>query len=209
MYIKFTSFVAFLHATSNMADDSKNSSIIQSDPFNLFVSSVKEKIGNSLLTSCHEGAATDALCNSLTPLSNISRSLYRLNNTMAKNLDEKFRDLGILTEVLHGVNFKLTIPMNLVFTENSSDAIPLFMPLDTGTLIGFDANDNMFVPRKSGDEETPPTHKFIPEYRWNMCDTNIGYHYRTLVWIADTNLSVSSNTINCEKICVTRKFITP
>ncbi|CCU82201.1 hypothetical protein BGHDH14_bgh04036 [Blumeria hordei DH14] len=209
MYIKFTLFVVFLYATSNMADDNSNSSVIQSDPFNLFISSSNEKIGSSLLTSCHEGAATDTLCLPLNPSSNTSRSVFRLNNTMTKNFDEKLCDLGILTEVLRGVNFKITMPMKLVFAENSSDAIPLFMPLDTGTLIGFDADGTMFVPRKSGDEETLSSQNFTPEYRWNMCDTNIGYHYRTLVWIADTNLSVSSSTINCEKICVTRKFIDP
>ncbi|RKF64967.1 hypothetical protein OnM2_014035 [Erysiphe neolycopersici] len=174
----------------------------QTAPFNLVISAPGRKINGSYLTSCHEGAATEGLC--LASSSKISASIYNLNYTAENIADFALGTVGILTWILPGIEFNLSSPMELNYSPTSNIAVPLFTPSETGTMIGFDEDEKMFIPSFVDDTKADIQPYEDLYYRWFICETYVGYKYTTLAWVLGKN-SIPQNP-TCQKVDVIKEL---
>ena len=172
----------------------------QSKPFNLVLESKNPNATGKYLTPCHEGAAIDGLCLSTAA---DSGDVYRYNYTDTSDFKSPS---GLLTWILRGGNFNATLPMQLSYNPSSNVAVPLFMPAQSGQLISFDKDGLMYILGYFDDRVQPLNRSApaTPYHRWYVCDTYVGYAYRTLAW--GLGEAVPQNP-SCVKVHVKRKFV--
>ncbi len=177
----------------------------QSAPFYLQLSSSNTTVDGAILASCHEGAAIEGLCLG-GGLPADSSSTYYLNYTTQQTPDPVLGYTGLLTWVLHGGNFELSSPLSLQFNPTSNVAAPLFTPSDNGQQVGFDQDGYLYIPGSVDDTVSPPKYTGLtPLYQWNVCYTNFGYFYKTLVWVVGKGAKAQNPT--CVDVKVKRVFI--
>ncbi|KAI0998555.1 hypothetical protein K3495_g9641 [Podosphaera aphanis] len=175
----------------------------QTPPFNLVISSTNKTINGSILYSCHEGAAIQALC--LTSSPSDQSSVYRLNYTAQRFVDPVLGNTGVLTWTLEGVNFNASTSMKLGYDPTSNVAVPLLTPMNEGTTIGFDNTAQMYIPGYADDTSLLNIASIKTYRRWFVCDTNAGYKYKTLAWVVGLYSNPQNPT--CQKVEVVRRFI--
>lgn len=66
--------------------------------------------------------------------------------------------------------------MSLDYNPASNVAVPLFEPGYPDLTVAFDADNRLNIPTYT---ETG----YAPIYRWYVCDTSVGYKYKTLAWV--------------------------
>lgn len=95
--------------------------------------------------------------------------------------------------------------MALSYNPTSNVAVPLFGPGgDSGTFVGFDKANKMFIAQYLDDSIVPPAYVPKAVYRWAICKTNAGYYYTTLAWIMGSH---SSDNPTCQKVDIVRVFL--
>jgi hypothetical protein len=177
----------------------------QSAPFYLAVTSSNATLNGSALYPCHEGAAIEGLClgGPLGDGSSLDSYTYNLNFSSQAQPDPVLGTTGVLTWVLHGGNFNLSSSMSLSYNPTSNVALPLFTPSGTGTSVGFDDQNKMFIPQYYDDTQSVGVFKTAPIYRWSICKTYYGYSYTTLAWIMGPG---SAGNPTCQEVDVVRVF---
>lgn len=96
--------------------------------------------------------------------------------------------------------------MYLSTDPTSNVAMPMFLPGEDQTYVGFGARDRMYIESYIDDTVTPPKVLSTPTkyYRWYVCETNYsGYQYTTLAWVLG---NAKPENPSCEKIIVVRVF---
>lgn len=184
---------------------------LQTAPFYLIIKASNHSINNDLLTSCHEGAAVEGLC--LTkPLSG-SGSMYTLNYSSQGSTNQGLGTSGVLTWILQIHKVDISSSMKLKYTPISNVAVPLFTSSESSTEVGFDDENQMFIPGSFDDRNpyvvisTPAQAIPKPFYRWFVCETNAGYSYQTLAWVLGIDLPPQNPS--CQKVDVKRSFVQP
>jgi len=176
----------------------------QSAPFNLIVASRNSTLNGSTLTACHEGAAIEGLClGAKNPTSNLFS--YNFNTTddgAASN--STIGAPGYLTYLLHGGNFNFSEPLELSYNPITNVAVPLFTPADSGTAVAFDSHNRLNLQGYLDDRTYPLTYDSTGAYyRWYVCDTDVGYTYKTLAWVMG---EFRPENPTCVKVDVIRVF---
>ena len=213
---------ALAFAISNVAAQSSYYSN-QSAPFFLQISSHNKTLDGQTLNPCHEGAAIEGLClgGALTSES----YTYNFNYSADAVADPVTGIIGLLTWELRGSNFNLSSPMALAcmssnpsssptlpvtFTNTfppdnptSNVAVPLFEPAETGTSVGFDSSNKLFIPQYIDDTVIPANYSTERVYRWRVCQTTSGYTYDTLAWVMGIH---KAENPSCQKVNVVRVF---
>jgi hypothetical protein len=172
----------------------------QSAPFYLIVHSKNSTINGSSLGACHEGAAIEGLCldGPISP-TNAPYSTFRFNTS-------SFSTQGYLAYSLpvNGGTFIVPEPMQLSYNPTSNVAVPLFEPSYSGTAVGFDSSNKMYIQGFIDDTVTPPAVNVVKSYyRWYVCQTYVGYAYTTLAWVMGIH---SPENPSCVKVDVVRVF---
>ena len=94
--------------------------------------------------------------------------------------------------------------MQLSYDPTTNVAVPLFEPADSGTPVGFDASNKMYIQGYVDDTVTPPSEDTLKDYyRWYVCETYAGYEYTTLAWVLGSH---SPENPSCVKVDVVRVF---
>jgi hypothetical protein len=178
----------------------------QSAPFALVVKSHNSTLNGSALYPCHEGAAIEGLClgGKFGDGSSLSSYTYNLNYSSQAQPDPVIGITGLLTWELHGANFNLSSPMQFSYNPGSNVAVPLFEPSESGTFVGFDTDNKMFINQGLDDTVVPPAYVSKPIYRWAICKTNVGYYYTTLAWIMGPG---HAENPTCQKVDIVRVFV--
>jgi len=170
----------------------------QSAPFHLKIKSANETLDGVGLSSCHAGAAIEALCVSPGP----GVGEYYLNSTAGNSW------LGWNLPLSTG-----NIPSSLKWSQHLSSnlAVPLFFPGDDRDLnAGFDEHEKLYL--LDWYDETKAVAMQRPEsqqtkyYNWHVCWTWAGgYWYQVLAWVT------FGEPVNptCVKVDVVREFVAP
>jgi hypothetical protein len=97
--------------------------------------------------------------------------------------------------------------MLMNYNPGSNVAVPMFFPnSDNAQIIGFDSNNNMYIPTTEDDTVVPSNNVVQTNLtRWYVCETNVGYQYTTLAWLLGSG-SVPDNP-SCVKVDVRRVFV--
>ena len=93
------------------------------------------------------------------------------------------------------------------YNPGSNIAVPMFFPnSQNGQIIGFNDDDNMYIPSTGNDMVVPPNIMARENLtRWYVCETNVEYQYTTLAWLLGSD-SVPENP-SCVKVNVKRVFV--
>lgn len=155
----------------------------QTAPFNLVIHSTNSTLNNTLLSACHEGAATEGLC--IVPKSseppNPASTQYRLNYTAATTPSPVTGTVGYITFDLPGV---FQEPLLFSYSPSTNVAVPLFVPEQSGTPFGILDDGTVVVPGYIDDSVSPIEYGTVKAYdRWVVCNTYVGYQYQTLAWV--------------------------
>lgn len=96
--------------------------------------------------------------------------------------------------------------MQLSYNPTSNVAVPLFEPSISGTFVGFDTDEKLFIAQYLDDTQlaTAVVYDSKPIYRWAICKTYSGYYYTTLAWIMGPH---SAENPSCQKVNVVRQFV--
>lgn len=78
-----------------------------------------------------------------------------------------------------------------------------FEPANTGTLVGFDENDFLYILGDGGDEGSLGV-EVLPLYRWYVCLVRNSYEYVVLSWVGGTG---EPDDESCVKVDVKRGFV--
>jgi len=162
---------AFALAASQVTAQTYN----QSAPFNLVLTSQNSTFNGSFLSACHEGAGIEGLC--------LSGGSFGSPSQFTFNTTEASPTTGVLAYELQGGNFNESEAMQLSINPASNVAIPIFIPGQNPTYVGFDDNDDMFITSYQDDTKPLPNDDTTPLYRWWVCRTYYGYPYQTLSWV--------------------------
>lgn len=179
----------------------------QSAPFRLVVKSNNATLNGAGLYPCHEGAAIEGLClGSKVATDPLGAYTYNLNFSSQSGsvVDPVLGQTGLLTWLLQGGNFNLSSPMELTYSPTTNVAGPLFTPSDSGTFVGFDKANKMFIPQYLDDSVVPAQYLSKAVYRWAICQTYLGYYYTTLAWIMGSH---SADNPSCQKVDIVRVFV--
>lgn len=185
---------------------------LESNPFQLVLSSKDNYINGQALSACHTGAAIESLClsesNSTSKPDPIAAATFRFNtssNSVPSN--PAGGAPGVLTFELHT---EPPIPSSLVFSYDPTTdyALPLLFP-GTGAntqSLAFDSDNLLNVQGYLDYQTSPPTAGDAkPYYRWYACLTYYaGYEYENLVWALGEG---EPETPSCVKVDVRRVFI--
>lgn len=122
-----------------------------SAPFTLRVSSDNDTLEGQYLTSCHAGAAIEALCLGGTKATATSSNTYFLNTTTSSGTDAD-ADEGILVWVLHGSDFNVSSGLGFTPPLTSNVVAPEFEPGPSYNTVGFDEDENLYMPSANYDD---------------------------------------------------------
>jgi hypothetical protein len=148
----------------------------QSAPFSLQVVSTSAQWNGQYLAACHEGAAIEALC----PAGTDNPEPFLFNYSSIAEADPSTQ--GYLTWVLHASNINVSSPMRLAYDPTTNLAVPMLQPDFNGQLVGFNADNFLFI--QGFDASIWPRNEstITQYYRWFVCETAVGYVYNTLAW---------------------------
>ncbi len=95
--------------------------------------------------------------------------------------------------------------MQLTNDIGSNVALPLFFPDPSDQMVGFDADNKMYMTTSQNDMVTPPKGgKSRKLYRWYTCETLYSdYTYTTLAWVYGKSLPENPS---CRMVEVSRKW---
>jgi len=176
----------------------------QSAPFSLVVLSANSTYNNTVLDSCHEGAAIEGLClgGAFDP-PEPTYAQFTFNVSTGTSYNATIGQTGYLAFELRGGNFNISEPLTFQYNPTSNVVVPLFYPSETGQSVAFDENDLLNVQGYADDTTSPPTTSTKAYYRWYICTTNAGYTYNTLAWAVG---EAAPQNPTCVKVDVKRIF---
>lgn len=125
-----------------------------SDPFILQLSSDNATITDQVLAACHAGAAIEELCLAGTDTTPDTSTTFYLNVSASAIVGEDQYETGLLVWTLHGSGFNLSEALSFSPPLDSNVVSPELLPSDSGTSVGFDDDEKLFILSSYYDEST-------------------------------------------------------
>ncbi|KAM3505454.1 hypothetical protein MY11210_007951 [Beauveria gryllotalpidicola] len=166
---------------------------VQSEPFNIQLTSYDAGVNGKYIGACHSGAAIENLCLTSRPVT------MHLNSTSGQNPNN-----GLLTWLLPS-NLPVDSAMRLITDPSTNVAQAVFFPGPVnGQYVQF-INDELFLVSSIDDTKDPiEVGESKPIANWYICNTYFtGYRYKTLSWVYG---KASPQNPTCVKVSVRRNF---
>ncbi|EJP68457.1 hypothetical protein CRV24_004301 [Beauveria bassiana] len=199
--MKFTTL-----ATSVLLSGLAAADDIQSKPFKLILDSADGRINGKSISSCHSGAAIEALC--IGGSTNDAYQTYYLNTTEGSTSPvEGYGPSGKLVWNIPLQGTTESEAMQFFYEPYTNIAHPLFEPSYVATYVAFGDKDNeLAIFSYIDDTVSPPkTGEFKALKQWYACITDYsGYRYQSLNWVVGNGKPQNPSCIKTE---VKRVFI--
>ncbi|CCG80990.1 Putative uncharacterized protein [Taphrina deformans PYCC 5710] len=185
------------------------SSVVQSPPFNLYVTSENATLNGSYVFAGHSGAAIEQLIiGHNSSASDITKPAYIFNFNSSSASSYTYENItgptGTVVWTLRGSNFNTSQGLGFEYSPFYDDSL-LTLGLSTPYLFNFQ-NDTLVATQYSGNRTDP----VIVYNNFYSCITAVyqgeGYTYTSLHWKVGSGATAPENT-SCQKVSVKRRFV--
>lgn len=201
----FTTVIACLSLSSYTAGAAvlraRQTSGVQSAPFNLILSSTNETLDGSQLSSGHAGAAIEELLIGNQTIVQSPSTIFNFNETVYPG--QTSPATGKLVWELHGGNFNVSQALGFSYNPFFDSAVPQFGASLATPLSFTDANELVYYQFQYQGTAT----EYVAVDRWYACqlsaERNVGYEYFAIVWGLGSR---APTDLTCQKVSIKRVF---